>query len=61
MLIRDTSEMTSHKNGIPLTLQSLHLYDRIRKNLIDVCVRDHHVVRVAVNFTNDNYSLNGII
>ena len=53
--------MTSRKNGIPLTLQSLHLYDRIRKNLIDVCARDHHVVRVAVYFTNENYSLNGIM
>ena len=33
--------MTSRKNAIPLTLQILHLYDRIRKNLIDVCPRDH--------------------
>ena len=52
--------MTSRKNAIPVTLQILHLYDRIRKNLIDVCPRDHHVVQVAVYFTNENYSLNGI-
>ena len=57
----DTGEMTSRKNAIPVTLQILHLYDRIRKNLIDVCPRDHHVVQVAVYFTNENYSLNGIM
>ena len=53
--------MTSRKNAIPLTLQSLHLYDCVRKNLIDVCAGDHHVVQVAVYFTNENYSLNGIM
>ena len=57
----DTANVIVCKNTIPVTLQILHLYDRIRKNLIDVCPRDHHVVQVAVYFTNKNYSLNGIM
>ena len=53
--------MTSRKNGIPMALQSMNLFDRIRKNLIDVCARDHHVVRVSVYFSNGNYYLNIIM